>query len=112
MRTPSVRIAIALVVWAALGVSCSRRRGAPQSGDSNVARRTIEQVQNAHTDALMKLPGVVGTAIGLCAGTPCIKVLVVRATPELRKAIPDSLEGYRVALDETGVMRARDTTGR
>lgn len=77
-----------------------------------MARRPIEHVQRAHTDSLMRLPGVVGTAIGLCDGTPCIKVLVVRATPELRRAIPDSLEGYRVELDETGVIRAQDTTHR
>jgi hypothetical protein len=70
-----------------------------------MARPSIESVQAAHTERLMKIPGVVGTAIGLCDATPCIKVLVVRATPELRKSIPDSLEGYRVVLDETGVVR-------
>jgi len=56
----------------------------------------------------MRIPGVVGTGIGLCDGTPCIKVLVVHATPELRKAIPDSLDGYRVVLDETGTVRAQE----
>jgi hypothetical protein len=60
----------------------------------------------------MRVPGVVGTAIGLCDGKPCIKVLVVRATPELRKAIPDSLEGYRVILDETGTVRPQDSARR
>ena len=62
--------------------------------------RSIEAVQSSHTDSLMRIAGVVGTAIGLCDGSPCINVLVVRVTPELRKAIPDSLEGYRVVLDE------------
>ena len=75
-------------------------------------RRSIEVVQDAHTDSLMRIPGVVGTAIGLCDEKPCIKVLVVRATPEVRKAIPDSLEGYRVVLDETGTIRAQDSTRR
>ena len=75
-------------------------------------RPTIEAVQRAHTDSLMRLPGVVGTAIGLCNGTPCIKVLVVRSTPELRKLVPDSLDGYRVILDETGVIRAQDSSPR
>ena len=77
-----------------------------------MTRPPIEQVQQAHTDAWMKIPGVVGTAIGLCDSTPCIKVLVVRATPELRKAIPDTVQGYRVTLDETGVIRPQDTTRR
>jgi hypothetical protein len=75
-------------------------------------RPSIEAVQGAHTDSLMRIPGVVGTAIGLCDGKPCIKVLVVRATPELRKAIPDSLEGYRVILDETGTVRPQDSAHR
>ena len=75
-------------------------------------RRSIEVVQASHTDSLMRIPGVIGTGIGLCDGTPCIKVLVVRATPDLRKAIPDSLEGYRVILDETGTVRAQDSTRR
>jgi len=75
-------------------------------------RRSIEAVQGSHTDSLMRIPGVVGTAIGLCDGKPCIKVLVFRATPELRKAIPASLEGYRVTLDETGTVRAQDSSRR
>jgi hypothetical protein len=110
--TPSVSVTIALFTFATLGVSCSQQSGPPPSGETAMTRRSIEQVQNAHTDSLMKLPGVVGTAIGLCGNTPCIKVLVVRATAELRKAIPDSLEGYQVELDETGVIRAQDTIGR
>jgi len=71
-------------------------------------RPPIESVQAEHTDRLMKIPGVVGTGIGLCDSTPCIKVLVIRATPELRKLIPESLDGYRVVLDETGVVRPQD----
>ena len=72
-----------------------------------MTQRPIEDVQRAHTDELMKLVGVVGTAIGLCDAKPCIKVLVARRTPELRQAIPDSLEGYRVMIEETGVIRAQ-----
>lgn len=75
-------------------------------------RRSIEAVQESHTDSLMRIPGVVGTAIGLCDDKPCIKVLVAHASPELRKAIPDSLEGYRVILDETGTVRAQDSARR
>jgi len=102
--------AAVVVAFAAIGVACSSRPG--QEGDSTSMRRSIEAVQGSHTDSLMRIPGVVGTAIGLCDGAPCIKVLVVRATPELRKAIPDSLEGYRVILDETGTVRARDSSRR
>jgi hypothetical protein len=96
-----------VVALAAAVVACSPRTG--QHGESTSMRRPIEAVQGSHTDSLMRIPGVVGTAIGLCDGTPCIKVLVVRATPELRQVIPDSLEGYRVILDETGTVRAQDS---
>jgi len=99
-----------VVAIAVIGVACLSRTG--QKGDPTSMRRPIEAVQSSHTDSLMRIQGVVGTAIGLCDGTPCIKVLVVRATPELRRAIPDSLEGYRVILDETGTVRAQDSTRR
>ncbi len=56
----------------------------------------------------MKLPGVVGTAIGECNGAPCIKVLVAELTPELEDAIPSEFEGFRVEHDETGEIRALD----
>ena len=45
--------------------------------------RSIEAVLREHTDRLMALPGVVGSAQGLCDGEPCIKVLVVTRTSEL-----------------------------
>ena len=54
----------------------------------------------------MALPGVVGTAQGLCHGKPCIIVLVIRKTVELERAIPSSLEGYPVVLEETGEFKA------
>ena len=68
--------------------------------------RSIKAVLMEHTDSLMALPGVVGTAQGLCDGAPCIKVMVVKKTPELLKQIPASIEGYTVEVLETGVIRA------
>ena len=88
--------------------SCSNDAG--DRGDTRVVRPPIEEVQKAHTDAWMKIPGVVGTAIGLCNDTPCIKVLVVRSTPELRRAVPDSAQGFRVIIEETGTIRAQDSS--
>ena len=71
-------------------------------------RKPISAVLREHTGKLMSLPGVVGTAEGLCDGKPCIKVFVVKKTPELLKQIPDVLEGYAVEVQETGVIRAMD----
>lgn len=73
-----------------------------------ITKQPIELVLRTHTDSLMRLPGVVGTGIGLCDSTPCIKVLVARSTPELRRSVPDSLDGWRVVMEETGVVRPQD----
>jgi hypothetical protein len=70
--------------------------------------KTIEAVLREHTDRLMALPGVVGTAQGLCDGKPCIRVFVVTKTADLLVQIPDVLEGYTVEVQETGVIRALD----
>jgi hypothetical protein len=76
-----------------------------QSGGSTVATKSIDQVLAAHTDSLMALPGVVGTAIGLYEGERCIKVLVVDSGSGAIKKIPDHLEGYRVVVEVTGTIR-------
>jgi len=69
---------------------------------SPMPRRTIEETLKAHTDRLMSISGVVGTAQGLCEGKPCIKVFVVKKTPELLRQIPAAADGYPVAVEQTG----------
>lgn len=70
-------------------------------------QRDIGLVLQDHDDELMAIPGVVGVFVGLLddGKTPCIKVMAARKTPGLRRRIPDSLEGYPVILEETGVIR-------
>ncbi len=68
--------------------------------------RSITDVLSAHTDSLMALPGVIGTAQGEQAGRPCVMVLVHELTDDLRRQIPDDLEGYQVVIRETGEIRA------
>ncbi len=68
--------------------------------------KTIEEALREHTDDLMSLPGVVGTGQGLCNGQPCIKVFIVKKTPELLGRIPAEIEGYAVAVEETGEFKA------
>ena len=67
--------------------------------------RPFAEVLRAHTDGLMAVPGVVGVAEGLCDGRPCIKVFVAKKTADVLKAIPASVEGYPVAVEETGEFR-------
>ena len=70
-----------------------------------MAKAPIDSVLRSHTDSLLRISGVIGTAIGACDSVPCIKVLVVAATPELQRAIPKTLEGHTVVIEETGVVR-------
>ena len=69
-------------------------------------KKSIEIVLQEHTDELMSLAGVVGTAQGLCHDKPCIKVYVIDLTPELEKKIPKTIEGYVVDVEATGEIRA------
>ena len=73
--------------------------------EANVSSRSIEDVLAMHTDSLMSLPGVVGTAIGLCDGAPCIRVLVSDSTAASRRKIPNRLDGYLVRVDVSGPWR-------
>lgn len=66
----------------------------------------IEEVLKKYTDNLMSISGVVGTGQGLCDGKPCIKVFVIKKTPELEKKIPRDLEGYKIKIEETGKVKA------
>jgi hypothetical protein len=68
---------------------------------------TVTEVLQRHTEHLMSLDGVVGTAEGECAGRPCILVLVERLTPALRRSLPSELEGIPVEVRETGRIEAR-----
>jgi len=70
--------------------------------------RTIEQVLRDHTEELMALIGVVGTAQGLADDRPCIKVYVGKKTPEFEREVPNVLEGYPVVVEEIGQIEALD----
>jgi hypothetical protein len=78
-----------------------------QPKERNVPPPSVSQVLERYSGRLMSLRGVVGTAEGSCDGSPCILVLVDRLTPELRRKIPEQLEGIRVDVRETGAIRAR-----
>ena len=74
-------------------------------------RRSIQDVLATHNDSLMARSGVVGTAIGLCDGTPCIRVFVTDSAAAHRARIEPRLEGYPVRVEVTGPFRARPERG-
>lgn len=67
----------------------------------------IADVLAMYNDALMAAPGVVGTAIGVCDGAPCIRVFVLDSEAPVRSGIPRSLEGFPVRFELSGAFWAR-----
>lgn len=104
------------IIAACMVVACSPApRGSAERtnfvGDTVTSpTRPIADVQRDHERELLAIPGVVGLGIGACGGVPCIRVMADGLTSENRARIPSRLEGYRVEVDDTGAIRARDTT--
>jgi hypothetical protein len=76
----------------------------PDPVTSKSPRPPIADVLERHTSELMAIDGVVGTY----ESRPCIKIMVVQDTPELRERLPEVLEGYPVVVRPTGEIRPRD----
>ena len=70
--------------------------------EQTVPPRPIEKVLADQTPVWMKIPGVVGTAVGESRGRPALQVYVDHPTPELRRQIPANVEGYEVVIIESG----------
>ena len=69
----------------------------------------IAELIRRHGAEWVAREGVVGVYEGaLPDGTPCIRVMVVRATPALREAFPDPFHGHPLQLRETGPIAPRD----
>ena len=104
----SLVVMVGLVWLMAAGVACGQQGAKEPLEHTPMQQKKIETVLTEHTDSLMALPGVVGTAIAECAGKPCIKVYVEKKTSDLLKQIPSTIEGYTVSVQETGEIRALD----
>jgi hypothetical protein len=102
-RIPIVLFGIGAFSAAVSMAGCGKRDLG--KGD-RMAERSVEQVQEAHTDEWMAIPGVEGVAIGLFEDKPCIKILSSKKAEELRARIPSLVEGYPVIIEETGTFRA------
>ena len=99
------RVVTLLLAGALAACSAGQREGETVAAQG---AKTINEVLAAHTDSLMALPGVQGTAIGLCDGERCIKVYVADGGGgDTRNRIPTRLEGYRVVVEVSGTIRPR-----
>ncbi len=68
---------------------------------------SIDLVKKKYEEMLMNLPGVVGVGIGLKSKKKAIKVFVGRLPeerPQPEQAIPKSLDGYEVDVEEIGTL--------
>ena len=93
-----------------LSVACSAAMRSPvnQTGkQESMTRKDINAVLKDHDKELLAVPGVVGVYVGLLPDdkTPCLKVMVVKETEDLKGRIPKSIEGYPVLIEESGVIR-------
>lgn len=66
----------------------------------------LEEVLEQQRDAIMALPGVVGTGLSRCDDQPCIKVLAQQSSPELEQKLELLLDGHRFEIVESGPIRA------
>jgi len=95
----------ALLLFCGLITAASACTNQPETTPvrENTPSLTLTEAHEKHGPALMALPGVVGSYESRDEnGVPCIKVMVVEITDELKREIPDSLEGYRVLIIPTG----------
>jgi hypothetical protein len=108
-RVPSYRVLVLLVVavMAAAGGTGCRDDATNSEQMQRMVDKTIQQVQEEHTDKWMALPGVVGTALGRCEGKPCILVFTADNTEQVRREIPSTVDGYPVVVQYTGEIHAR-----
>jgi len=69
-------------------------------------RPTIHEVKKKYTKKMLAIHGVVGIGIALDNGDEVIKVMVAKYSKAIDQKIPKDLDGFRVVISETGIIRA------
>ncbi len=68
--------------------------------------KKIEDVIREQAGELMAIPGVVGVGKGESQGDPCIVIFVLDKKADSLKALPDSIAGYLLKIEESGEFQA------
>jgi hypothetical protein len=94
---------VSLAIFAAVA-GCEKNMA---QNNSATPKRDINAVLRDHDKELLAIPGVVGVYVGVLEDgkTPCLKVMLARASVETERALPKSLEGYPVIPEVTGEIR-------
>lgn len=98
----SVIIFAAPIVVIAVTLMACANNEIPRPGENPVPPKSIDTVIEENNSRLLSIPGVVGTAESLCDDRTCIKVYVIKKSPELTRQIPKVIDGYPVVIEETG----------
>jgi hypothetical protein len=116
-RTPCLTVLLLSSAVACGGPGASRvsndEPSAEDAAGTGTAQMTlmpdsaIIAAQEELTETVMSLPGVTGTAVGLCGDTVCIKVLLARADSTLMERIPETFRGFKVTTEVSGEIRPR-----
>jgi len=107
MRATGLALLAAVLL---LSTACPSQRQSPVNEtvrQETMNRKDINDVLREHDDELLAIPGVVGVYVGVLADdkTPCLKIMVVKKSEDLEKAIPKTIDGYPVEIEETGIIR-------
>jgi hypothetical protein len=68
--------------------------------------RDIHTIKRNYEKKLMKISGVVGVGIGKEDDEEVIVVLTAQLSPKAAKKIPDQLDGFKIAIRESGAINA------
>jgi hypothetical protein len=71
-------------------------------------KKTIEEILKENTNKWMKIPGVVGTALGIFNNKPCIKIFVTELSPQIQNQIPKQVKNHLIVVEETGLFLNKD----
>jgi hypothetical protein len=84
--------------------SCSQDRN-----EKSMQKKSIEVIFKEYQEEWLAIPGVQGFYQGESEnGDEIIVIMVDKITDEIRKTLPDSVEGYPVIIEEVGVIKPLD----
>jgi hypothetical protein len=69
---------------------------------------TIEEIKQQHEEKWLSMPGVVSVGIGLGRGKEKVIYVGVSTSIAFKDSIPAHIEGYKVVVRKTGMIRAQN----